>query len=125
MAQKIISEFFKEFHNANQGGIEPLENDVLDVLNALDELDDLAVKENELSFKGQLTNIEDIIRYSTARNATITLKSQKTNTRFTYKIQKPKNLKIPNISFFVKLMNGPSNENNFEYLGCIYTNNTY
>ena len=113
MAQKIISEFFKEFHNDNHD-----ETDEDEELNYL--------HQEAPSFKGQLTNIEDIIRYSTAGNATITLKSQKTNTRFTYKIQKPKEIQQGSpIKFFVKLMNGPDNENSFQYLGCIYTNNAY
>jgi len=117
MAQKIIGEFFKEFNNDNQ---DAYENESDDSGSYVD------FPEPPQDFKGQLTNIEDIIRYSTAGNATITLKSMKTNTRFTYKIQKPKeiNSKSP-VSFFVKLMNGPDNNNDFQYLGCIYTDNNY
>ncbi len=112
MAQKIISDFFKEFHNDNKGE-EPDEK-----LNHQEP--------TQGSFKGQLTNIEDIIKYATAGNATLTLKSMKTNTRFTYKIQKPKEINQNSpVKFFVKLLNGPDNHNNYQYMGCIYTNNSY
>src|SRR5882672_1477104 len=110
MAQKIISDFFKEFQNDNHDEID-------------EELDH--THQETPSFKGQLTTITDIIRYATAGNATITIKSMKTCTRFTYKIQKPKNKNIPNISFFVKLLTGPSNTNDYQYLGCIYADQTY
>jgi len=113
MAQKIISDFFKEFHNDNQGE-EPDE----ELSNHQEPTQD--------SFKGQLTNIEDIIKYATAGNATLTLKSMKTNTRFTYKIQKPKEINQNSpVKFFVKLLNGPDNQNSFQYMGCIYVNNSY
>src|SRR5882672_9405186 len=100
MTQKIISDFFKEFNNDNQG-----QQEVWDRMR----LTQLKEPPQE-SFKGQLITIEDIIRYTTAGNATITLKSMKTNTRFTYKIQKPKEInKNSPVSFFVKLINGPDN----------------
>ncbi len=122
MAQKIISDFFKEFHNDNKDD-EDLDRDYQDLQN-----EDLMPKypETPQDFKGQLTNIEDIIKYATAGNATLTLKSMKTSTRFTYKIQKPKEINQNSpVKFFVKLLNGPDNHNNYQYMGCIYTNNSY
>ncbi len=95
----------------------------------LEDLDENITTESQEqpSFKGQLTSIEDIIRYATAGNATLTLRSMKTQTRFTYKIQKPKEIN-PNyayISFFVKLLNGPDNTKNYQNLGWIHNNGSY
>lgn len=69
--------------------------------------------------KGQLTTVEDVVTFATAGNATLTLRSLKTGNRFTFKIKKSDQ---PNskVAFFVALMNGPDNENSFQYLGCIY-----
>jgi hypothetical protein len=84
--------------------------------------DGQAAEPSEPKLTGRLTTIEDVIAYATAGRAKLTLKSTKTEARFTYKIKKPH----PNsyysrskIAFFVELMNGPDNENNFNYLGCI------
>jgi Family of unknown function (DUF6011) len=69
--------------------------------------------------KGQLTTIEDVVAFSTAGNATLTLRSVKTGNRFTYRIKK---VQEPNskVAFFVSLMRGPDNCNNYQYLGCVY-----
>lgn len=69
--------------------------------------------------KGQLTSVEDVIRYTTAGKATLTLRSLKTGNRFTFKVKKSSK---PNskVGFFVSLMNGPDNTNNFQYLGHVY-----
>ncbi len=70
---------------------------------------------------GRLMTVEDVITFATAGNATLTLVSVKSGNRFTYKIRKPAESKGP-VAFFVSLMNGPDNENNFSYLGHVYNN---
>ena len=51
-----------------------------------------------------------------AGNATVTLKSLTTGNRFTYKVTK---VKDSSGMFFVGLMNGPDNENSYQYIGFI------
>jgi hypothetical protein len=57
-----------------------------------------------------------VLEFVTAGNATFTLRSVQTGARFTYKMRKCED--NPNL-FFVALMNGPDNENNFNYLGVV------
>lgn len=52
-----------------------------------------------------------------AGNATATLLNPQTGNRFTFKIVKGKKDGAPH---FVKVLTGPSNESDFEYLGCIF-----
>jgi len=68
--------------------------------------------------RGQLKSVEDVDRYVRAGRATITLVSRRTKTRFTYKVSKPEKDDGP-VKFFVGLMNGPDNQNNYVYMGCI------
>lgn len=63
-----------------------------------------------------MTNAQDIRRFVTAGNATVTLSSVKTGARFTYKVSKVKDAET---KFFVSLMNGPDNETSFAYLGLL------
>jgi hypothetical protein len=51
-----------------------------------------------------------------AGNATFTITSKRTGTRFTYKIRKPK----PETPHFVKVLSGPNNEEDFRFLGTIF-----
>jgi hypothetical protein len=52
-----------------------------------------------------------------AGNATVTLRSQKTQNRYTFKVQKADDKDF----WFVKHMIGSDNESDFTYLGCINT----
>jgi hypothetical protein len=61
---------------------------------------------------------KDALAFILAGNATITIRSEKTGQRFTYKIRKAKDGNI----FFVSLMNGSDNESSFAYLGTIKNN---
>lgn len=53
--------------------------------------------------------------YVLAGNATVTIRSSKTGTRFTYKIQKADDAN----RWFVKLLQGPDNTSDFGYIGMI------
>jgi len=66
----------------------------------------------------KLTNIKDIKNYLFAGNSTITLKSGKTGTHFTFKIKiaKKDDEKAP---FFVKVLSGSDNESSYTYIGMI------
>lgn len=58
---------------------------------------------------------DEATRFIQAGNATITLKSLATETRFTYRIRESEDGRC----FFVSLMNGSDNESSFVYIGII------
>lgn len=57
-----------------------------------------------------------------AGNATITLESGVTGKHFTYKIIVSKN--DPNL-YFIKLLRGEDNRNDYTYIGCYFSDNGY
>ena len=69
-----------------------------------------------------LTNVESVEKFAKAGNATLTLVSKKTGARFTYKIRKP-DMQKP--FWFVSLMTGTDNNNDFSYLGQIFQNSNF
>jgi len=73
--------------------------------------------------RGQLTSLEDIKNFVLAGNATITVRSGSTGSRFTFKVRTPKNAKSP--IWFVSLLTGSDNENNYEYFGQIRQNGSF
>lgn len=56
-----------------------------------------------------------------AGNATFTVRSEKTGTRFTFKVRQPK----PETPHFVSLLSGPDNENDFCFLGTLFADGSY
>ena len=68
--------------------------------------------------RGQLTSLEDVKKFVLAGNATITVRSGSTGSRFTFKIRSPKETRGSAI-WFVSLLTGSDNESNFEYFGNI------
>ena len=80
-----------------------------------------------MDHKGQLITAESAMAFLLAGNATITLVSKKTQTRFTYRVRqcpadadgKPKDL------FFVSLLRGENNESDYSYLGRIADGQLY
>jgi hypothetical protein len=68
-----------------------------------------------LDMVGQLSSAADVQRYMLAGRAKITIRSVKTGNRFTYKVTKKKEGAI----WFVNLLRGPDNENDFQYMGVI------
>lgn len=79
--------------------------------------------EGTMNFKGQLTTATAATAFTLAGNATITLVSKRTGTRFTYKVRRPKSERgqPPSTVYFVSVLSGPDNEQDFAYLGMIRT----
>jgi hypothetical protein len=69
----------------------------------------------------RLTSPVDVIRFMTAGKACLTLVSVKTGARFTYKIRASDDGKV----FFVSLLTGPDNNNDYAYLGTIHPGTVY
>jgi hypothetical protein len=63
-------------------------------------------------------NVKDFLL---AGNATFTVRSAKTSTRFTFKVRKP----TADSPHFVSLLNGPDNERAYQFVGTIFANGTY
>lgn len=61
-----------------------------------------------------LSGPDDFIRFIVAGNATITVVSKRTGSRYTYKIKKAKD---SSGRFFVSTLTGPNNEVDYQYLG--------
>jgi len=71
---------------------------------------------------GQLTTAEQARSFAQAGNATLTLVSKTTGTRFTYKVQAPIENDVRQLSSqmrFVKVLTGADNESSYSYLGYI------
>ena len=64
----------------------------------------------------QLTNPADIDAFITGGKATFTLVSISTGARFTFKVSEARN---ETGLFFVSVLNGPDNWNNYAYLGLL------
>jgi hypothetical protein len=69
-----------------------------------------------MSNSHQLKTAEEAYRFALAGNATFTIVSKVTGTRFTFKINESDQGRD---LFFVALMNGPDNMGNFAYLGTL------
>lgn len=69
-----------------------------------------------------MNKLENPKEFVLAGNATITLESENTNNRFTYKIKRcseDQNL------YFINLLRGPDNETDYNYIGCYFANSKY
>ena len=55
-----------------------------------------------------------------AGNATFTITSKATGTRYTYKVRQPKGK--PDAPFFASLLSGPNNESDYTYMGIVGEN---
>lgn len=64
----------------------------------------------------------DLQSYITAGNATFTIRSRKTGTRFTYRVRRSKDEKPMH---FVSVLAGPQNEHHYEFLGTIFNDGVY
>lgn len=66
-------------------------------------------------------NATDIKTYALAGHATLTLTSEKTGTRYTYRISQAKNRETgkPSNLWFVGLLTGPDNEASYSYVGAL------
>lgn len=63
----------------------------------------------------------DLTTFALAGNATFTVVSKKTGTRFTFRVRQPKD----DSPHFVQLMNGPDNEGSYCFLGTIFNGRDY
>lgn len=87
-----------------------------------------AVAEHEASSEtARIKTDESALKFILGGNATFTLRSKKTGTRYTYKVMlaPPRESAPPqerSTTFFVNLLSGPDNEHDFVYLGIIRTN---
>lgn len=63
----------------------------------------------------------DTKQFILAGNATFTVTSKRTGTRFTFKVQKSKD----GGRHYAKLLTGPDNENAFQYFGTIFNASTF
>lgn len=68
---------------------------------------------------GRLTTLGTVLDYVLAGSATITIRSKVTGNRFTYKIRKAKEEAGKEAVWFVSLMRGADNENDFCYMGVL------
>jgi len=68
----------------------------------------------EEAIPGRMTNPKEILAFIHAGRARITLVSEKTGVRFTYRISAKKDKPA-----FVALLSGPENESNYTYIGFI------
>lgn len=68
-----------------------------------------------MNMRAPLTSAADVQRFALAGNARITLRSTKTQARFTYRIRQSKDGKV----WFVSLLRGPDNGDDYTYIGLI------
>lgn len=95
-----------------------------------EQLSDRAMAEDTRSMHGQLKDAETALEYITAGNAYFTLRSKKTGTRYTFRVNKPKDddnqktYRPANLveRYFVALLSGPQNTDDYTYLGMIQDN---
>jgi Family of unknown function (DUF6011) len=76
-----------------------------------------AVEVTSRDMRGQLTSALAVKQFALAGKSTLTLVSRKTGTRFTYRISGA--IDPSSDVFFVSLLNGPDNEQDYKYLGRI------
>jgi hypothetical protein len=72
----------------------------------------------------QITAAAAAVRFILGGNATFTLRSTASGTRYTYKVKKAEvDPRYPNsVTWFVSLLSGPDNESDFTYLGIVRDN---
>lgn len=68
-----------------------------------------------------MTTPTDPLKFILAGNATFTVVSAKTSTRFTYRVRQPK----PDSPHFVSVLSGPDNEKDYQFLGTIFDRSQY
>lgn len=63
--------------------------------------------------------LPDPLKFVLAGNAIVTLHSEKTGAHFTYRVRRPKDSSLIAPVWFVQVLTGPSNEDDYEHLGVI------
>lgn len=73
---------------------------------------------------GRLLTAPDVKRYVLGGKATVTLKSRKTGTRYTYRIKQKTNDDGTKTPHFVSVMFGPDNTADYTFLGTLFEDGT-
>lgn len=83
-----------------------------------------AAAHDHADLRGQLTDHVSLVKFISAGNAILTVKSRKSDERLTFKFSRPKD---DNVSFsgrpkpiFVALLSGPNNDSDYQFLGTIF-----
>lgn len=66
----------------------------------------------------QITNAQDALRYMLAGNATVTLASARTGTRYTYRVRAAKDAR-GDVTHFISVLTGSDNTRDYSYLGVV------
>lgn len=69
--------------------------------------------------RGRMTEADAVEKFILAGNATITLRSVATGMRWTFRIRKPDDFKGDRPIWFVSVLKGEDNENDYGYIGQI------
>jgi hypothetical protein len=69
----------------------------------------------------RMTSATDVRDFLLAGKSTVTLRSTKTQKRFTYRVRKSEDGRV----WFVALLNGPDNESSYGYIGIIRAGKTF
>lgn len=72
----------------------------------------------------QMTDAEQIRTFILAGNATITLVSEKTGKRYTFKVVRARNARNGSRPWFVSVLYGPDNTGDFTHIGTIFQSTT-
>jgi hypothetical protein len=70
-----------------------------------------------ITMRGRFTDFKDVERFALAGNATLTIVSVKTGSRYTFKVKRPDDFNPDRPIWFVSMLRGPDNESDFSYLG--------
>jgi hypothetical protein len=82
--------------------------------------------DDEAGPRAELNDPANTVRFMLAGNAHVTFQSRRTGARFTYRIQAAERRSGDTRScHFVNVLVGPSNDHNYQYLGCVYEGRAY
>ena len=74
-----------------------------------------------VAMRGELRDYEALRRFITAGNATLTVRSSSTGTRYTYKFKLPREAHTPGPKpVFVYLLTGANNDSDYAFLGTLF-----
>lgn len=76
------------------------------------------------SMQGRLHTPPTMLAFILAGNARFTLKSTKTETRFTYKVKRAKEIEGIPTPFFVSLLTGSNNDVDYTFVGTLFPRTT-
>jgi len=66
----------------------------------------------------KMLSVSDIKKYIFGGNSTFTVQNVETGNRFTFKVKTPKGEKSGDV-FFVSVLSGPNNQENYSYMGIV------